>query len=244
MSAQITSKTSTFSNTVKQTFYGKLIILYILLVFGGIWHIFQVLQFLTTFLAAPLIIGLGLWLFLENQQLIKVGDDEQPNGLTIRQKFIMWSILVLFSGIFIEWAGVKTGLIFGEYIYGTNLPPYIGSVPVAIGFAWLGMLLASVTLGQKLFPHFFRGNSLQSAFLAATFMTLFDAFMEPAAIRLGYWTWHSGVIPLQNYGAWFLVSFSLTWIGFRMGLFQRKLSPLGIHAYAAQLIYFILVYFS
>jgi hypothetical protein len=238
------SKTSTFSNTVKQTIYGKLIILYVLLISGGIWHILQLLQSLMTFLAAPLIMGLGLWLFLENQQLMKAGDKEQPDRFTMQQKFIIWSILVLVSSIFIEWAGVKTGFIFGEYSYGKNLPPYIGSVPLAIGFAWLGMLLASITLGQKLFPRFNQGSAVQRAFLAATFMTLFDAFMEPAAIRLGYWTWHSGFVPLQNYAAWFLISFALTWTGFRMGLFRKKLSFLGIHAYAAQLIYFILVYFS
>lgn len=30
--------------------------------------------------------------------------------------------------------------------------------------------------------------------------------MEPVAIRLDYWTWHTPGIPLQNYAAWFITA--------------------------------------
>ncbi len=204
----------------------------------------QTFQFLMKIMAAPLIISLSLWLFLENRQLLTISETVNKKRLTERKKFMLWGILIITSSIIIEWAGVKSGVIFGDYSYGSTLPPYIEGVPLAIGFAWLGMLLASITLGQRVFPHFYQGNALRGSFLAGIIMTLFDAFMEPAAIRLGYWNWHSGIVPLQNYMAWFLISFILAYAGFRMGLFTRKLSIIGIHAYVTQLIYFILVYFS
>jgi hypothetical protein len=35
---------------------------------------------------------------------------------------------------------------------------------------------------------------------------MFDWIMEPVAIRLDYWTWAGGDIPMQNYFAWFVIA--------------------------------------
>jgi putative membrane protein len=42
--------------------------------------------------------------------------------------------------------------------------------------------------------------------LAGLLTVAFDWIMEPVAIRLDYWTWAGGDIPLQNYLAWFLIA--------------------------------------
>ena len=42
--------------------------------------------------------------------------------------------------------------------------------------------------------------------LAAALATAFDFLLEPVAVRLDYWRWRDGVIPLQNYVAWFLTA--------------------------------------
>jgi putative membrane protein len=38
-------------------------------------------------------------------------------------------------------------------------------------------------------------------------MVLVDIFIEMVAARLDYWHWDGGIIPLQNYIAWLIISF-------------------------------------
>jgi uncharacterized membrane protein len=219
----------------------KLIILYVLLVSGGLWHILGVFGSVMTLLASPLIIGLGVWLFFENWYLIPSRTGPKK---TARVQLLLWSLFVIICSIFIESLGVKTGFIFGAYQYGNNLPPYIGSVPIAIGFAWLAMLFSSISIVQKLVPKSW--YKLDIVFILGTtlFMTLFDIFMEPAATKLQYWTWENGQIPLKNYFAWFIISYIFAWIGVQFKVLTKNISTLGMHAYIAQFIYFILIYFS
>ena len=47
------------------------------------------------------------------------------------------------------------------------------------------------------------------AIFGASLATIFDALMEPVAVRLGYWQWSGGVIPWFNYASWWLVSLSM-----------------------------------
>jgi len=210
----------------------KIIVLYILLLAGGLWHMLGVLQTTMRVLAAPLLIALCLLLCFDYLH-------EQPN-----RKFIFWSIFVCVTCFFIELIGVKTGAIFGSYFYGTTLQPTIWNIPVAIGFAWLAMLISAAVMAQYLLPARFYETPFIAASSIAAFMVIFDLFMEPAATKLGYWTWKSENIPLQNYLAWFAFGFILSYIGLRLGLFIKKSSSLALHAYIAQLGYFVLVSLS
>ena len=72
-------------------------------------------------------------------------------------------------------------------------------------------------------------------------MVCFDLFMEPAAGILDYWTWVGNRIPLQNYLAWFGLSFVFAGIGIKVGLFSQPLPHIAFHFYFAQLLYFGLV---
>ena len=49
-------------------------------------------------------------------------------------------------------------------------------------------------------------EALAAVLLAAALATAFDFVLEPVAVRLDYWRWRDGVIPLQNYAAWFLTA--------------------------------------
>jgi putative membrane protein len=75
-------------------------------------------------------------------------------------------------------------------------------------------------------------------------MTLFDFFMEKAAVKLNYWTWESGTIPIQNYIAWFVLGFVFSILGLKLGLFKTKITSKAVHLYIAQLIYFLMVTFK
>jgi bisanhydrobacterioruberin hydratase len=78
-------------------------------------------------------------------------------------------------------------------------------------------------------------------FSVSVLMTLFDLVMEPAAVRLGYWTWQGGTIPLQNFISWFVLALLLTTAGSFMHLDKILASRRLVHFYLAPLLYFILV---
>lgn len=210
----------------------KILTLYLLLLAGGLWHILGVLQTTMRLLAAPLLIALCLLLCVEHFR-------EYPT-----RKFIFWCIFVCVIGFLIELIGVKTGDIFGSYFYGSTLQPRLWGIPIAIGFAWLAMLISAAAVSQYLLPVRFFKSPFINAITIALLMVVFDFSMEPAAAKLGYWTWKSENIPLQNYLAWFAFGFILSYIGLRLGLFIKKSPALALHAYISQLCYFTLVSLS
>lgn len=210
----------------------KVIGIYTLLLAGGLWHLLGVLQTTMRWLAAPMIIALCLLVCAE------------PRHAQRNRKFALWSAGVCLMTFMIELAGVKTGALFGSYVYGETLQPQLWNVPLAIGFAWLALIISATVVAQYLLPSRFLQKPAPAALLIALLMVIFDFFMEPAATKLGYWTWNTGAIPLQNYLAWFVFGFILSYIGLRLGLFIKKASTVAAHAYLAQLGYFMLVRWS
>ena len=207
--------------------------LYLFLGAGGLWHVLGVFQEVMRVLASPIMIGLGVWLFWECWRVYPRHE---------RPKFAIVSIGIVIVSFGIEWLGVRTGQIFGSYLYGQILQPSIGGVPISIGSAWFVMLIASTAVVQKVAPKFLaEGFGFIMAFLVALLMVCFDLLMEPAAVKLHYWTWVSGDIPLRNYLMWFGLSFIFAAIGLHTGLFRQLLPRIAIHFYFAQLIYFGLV---
>ncbi|UCE07652.1 MAG: carotenoid biosynthesis protein [bacterium] len=207
--------------------------LYFFLVAGGLWHVLGVFQTLMRILAAPLLIALSIIVFIVTYRLLK---DKK-----IRLKLLFWAILVLIGSFAVELFGVKTGNVFGQYVYGETLQPIVFGVPFAIGFAWLGMLLTSTAVAQRILPKFSNYHFMIRAVSISLLMVLFDIVMEPAAMKLGYWTWLGGSIPIQNFIAWFVISYFFVIIGLRMKLFKEKSPSIVFHAYFAQLIYFGMV---
>ena len=119
-----------------------------------------------------------------------------------------WTVVSLFTtaiaGFLIEVVGVHTGLIFGDYAYGTTLGWKLWDVPVVIGFNWLLLVWASGTLVSRL-----RLPRWGQAMVAATGMTVLDFLIEPVAMRLDFWQWVGASVPLRNYFGWWLTAFVL-----------------------------------
>ncbi|MDE0014865.1 MAG: carotenoid biosynthesis protein [Candidatus Poribacteria bacterium] len=206
--------------------------LYLLLGTGGLWHILSVLQGTMRVLASPIMFGLALWLFWECWRIYPTSE---------RSKFAIVSISVIVGSFGVEWLGVRTGVVFGAYVYGQTLGPSIGGVPISIGCAWFVMLIASTAVVQKIAPKSLAESRFKIAFLVALLMVCFDLLLEPAAVKLDYWTWMNDHIPLQNYLMWFGLSFIFATIGLQTGVFRRPLPRVAIHFYFAQLAYFGLV---
>ncbi len=124
-----------------------------------------------------------------------------------KRKISKWYLFIAFTfivGMAVEWIGVHTGYLFGNYEYGHNLGRKLDGIPYVIGFNWALIVICSATLAK----HFFRYSYLTPLF-ASLIMVGFDILMEPVAISSDFWTWNDGYIPIFNYVCWFLVGIFL-----------------------------------
>ncbi|MEE4310850.1 MAG: carotenoid biosynthesis protein [candidate division KSB1 bacterium] len=224
-------------DTIKRNSENILIgLTYFLLFCGGLWHILDVFQSLMRITAAPLLMGLAIMI-----SIVYLKKHTGTINGRFRISFCAWSAIVIVLCFMIEWAGVETGVIFGIYRYGDTLQPQIFDVPVAIGFAWLCMLLTSAAVVQSLTGRWSKLSPFILAALISFAMVLFDVVMEPAAVKLNYWTWIGDHIPVRNYIAWFVISYLFSMLAIAMEIFRNRLPRIAFHAYWAQLIYFALV---
>jgi len=142
------------------------------------------------------------------------------------------TFLVIFvGGYLVEYIGVHTGVLFGNYEYGTNMGPKIQGIPMVIGVNWFCVVLSSSALLYSL-----RLNIIFKAILAGALCTLMDFLLEPVAIKLNFWDWENHIIPLWNYMCWFGFSTFFSFVYFSLGKTHNK---------PAQSLYFIwIVFFS
>lgn len=146
----------------------------------------------------------------------------------------LYLFLVCSIGYGVEVLGIHTAFPFGSYRYGNTLGWKLLDVPLIIGVNWFllsysfGMLSAGLKCSQWI-----------QWTLAALGMTLLDVIIEPSAIFLNYWSWAGGHIPLQNYIAWFFISFGMQVIFTR--LLSRSSNPLSAALVVAQTLYFLIL---
>jgi putative membrane protein len=211
----------------------KIIMLYIFMLAGGLWHVLNILQDVMRLMASVTMILISLWLVYELRKY------QTDKGLF--QRTLVWLGMVYILSMGVENFGVRSGQIFGNYIYGDTLKPFIGDVPLVIGFAWINMLLASAGVVDLLLKGELIKRTALSVVLIAVLMVIFDIVMEPAAGQLDYWNWASYEIPLQNYIAWFILAMSFTTLGMLLRVLNFGVPKIISHAYFAQLGYFFLV---
>lgn len=138
-----------------------------------------------------------------------------PLALLLSAGFLIWfhrpkftlKMLLAFGFIFIfsflvEAIGVKTGLIFGEYIYGKGLGIKVLETPLMIGLNWLMLVYCTKIMAEGIFA-----SKTLSLLFAPLLMVIYDLVLEQAAPLLGMWSWAGGKIPIQNYISWYLLAF-------------------------------------
>ncbi len=185
-----------------------------------------------------------------------------PFNLLVMFFLLIWtlpekkpSVYWFFSGAFLvgigsEMIGVKTGFLFGQYHYGNILGFRINGVPLLIGIYWFIVVYASGMLANQL------RNMLSPAYAArrhvafskwlgssviidgAILATIFDFIMEPAAVKLGFWTWQNGEVPVMNYISWFLVSVVILFLFRKTNLRHHQFA---INLLVIQALFFLLL---
>lgn len=122
-------------------------------------------------------------------------------------RFWLFIGLSLLTGMTVEWIGVHTGLLFGDYHYGQVLGPKLFDVPLIIGVNWAMLSVVSAALLAALQLGFWL-----EVIVAAILMVFLDFLMEPVAVKLGFWYWKGGVIPIFNFVCWFFTSLLLQFV--------------------------------
>lgn len=115
--------------------------------------------------------------------------------------FISNFILIFTIGFGVEFLGVKTGLLFGNYHYGPTLGIQWLNVPLIIGVNWFVLAIGARGCANRITK-----NTSFQALCAALFMVGLDFLIEPIAMKYEFWDWHQNEVPIQNYFMWFLVS--------------------------------------
>jgi len=166
---------------------------------GTLWH---VLDF-----SRPYVIALTPWLLLV-LGIVTLVVAVRDQGVSL----LAWVLPAYLLTFGLEVLGVATGLVFGPYYYGTVLGAHLFGVPPLIGFNWVLVVLGASLFSRRTLR---LTHPVPGALVAAVLCVVFDWIMEPLAIRLGYWTWIGGAIPLRNYVAWFLIAYGAslpTWL--------------------------------
>lgn len=135
--------------------------------------------------------------------------------------FFSFFLIAFFTGMGVEMIGVNTARLFGMYRYGPLLGAKINGVPWLIGLNWFVLVFSSGIVMNRLHewvklkyedadmvvpPLIEKLSLIIDGALLATF---FDWVMEPVAVKLEFWEWQGGRVPVFNYACWFAVSMLL-----------------------------------
>jgi carotene biosynthesis associated membrane protein len=111
-------------------------------------------------------------------------------------------------GLLAETVGVRTGIPFGHYAYGSSLGPKVLRVPLVIPLAWAMFAYPCLLVGQRL------ASGWCAVIIGSLALASWDLFLDPQMVAAHHWTWHQGGpalngIPLANTAGWLAVSLLL-----------------------------------
>ena len=153
-----------------------------------------------------------------------------------KDKFFLFAFLIFVLGILVESIGTNTGILFGDYKYGTTLGAKVFGVPLIIGVNWATMVVCSSTLVYRL-----KLNLIWKSVLAAILMTSLDFLIEPVAVKLDFWSWARGEIPIYNYICWFVISLPMHYFYMKWNLVENNSVPKAVFVLLA--IFFLVLNF-
>lgn len=161
-----------------------------------------------------------------------------------KDTFLLIQLAAIFLASFLlEYVGVNTGQIFGNYTYGNALGPKLGNTPILIGINWVIVAYSSLHLVQTISTKLkLRLNALIGAGIAALAMVALDLLIEPIAPKLDFWGFKNLQVPLQNYTAWFFFGFIFCYWLIKAGIIQNN--PMGWRVYLVQFIFFLILNLS
>lgn len=151
-----------------------------------------------------------------------------------RKSIIVLALVTATVSFIMEYAGVKTGMIYGEYHYGAVLgPKALDTVPWLIPLSWFMFMYVSSMTVDAAFGGRYAGLSAPFLFaiLDSAAMTALDVLIDPLWVTRGTWTWTAVQslpagsvfygIPVQNYFGWLLTTI-IIFVPYRIIFFRNK----------------------
>jgi len=167
----------------------------------------------------------------------------------VNKAFIIFCGASFLIGFFSEVIGINTGIIFGDYVYGTVLGPKWMGVPFTIGLQWIVVTYCSGISMHMLYQKAKQVNRLPAILNSKTgafvwivaggslLAVLFDWILEPMAIGLDYWKWQTADIPLLNYTTWAMVSLLILSLFYFLPF--KKQNLFAVRLFIIQILFFI-----
>lgn len=154
---------------------------------------------------------------------------------TKNKRILFVSTILYLSGFFVEVLGVNTGLIFGDYSYGSGLGWKVFNTPLMIGLNWVLLIYTSASFLQSL------GWKKPAVIMGgASMMLIYDLILEQVAPVMDMWTWSEANVPVQNYISWWLIAALMHLL---VASNQLKLkNKLALPVFLIQFIFFILIF--
>jgi putative membrane protein len=155
-------------------------------------------------------VGTCLFLFQETRPLFKL---LTPLSLILSlgvvlvfhrdwsRKWMLAFVIVFMASLLAEIIGVRTGLLFGEYVYGKTLGVKILDAPLMIGLNWLLLVYCTAAIAN----HASINKSVR-IFFGAGLMVVYDLVLEYVAPVMDMWSWEDPYPGLRNFIMWFLLS--------------------------------------
>lgn len=145
--------------------------------------------------------------------------------------FGLWIFGVFWGGYLLELVGVHTGLLFGDYNYGSTLGPKVAAVPPLMGLLWVMIAYMAGIMAQNMTT-----SMWLRVVVGALLMVFLDILIEPVAMEYDFWYWTSHRIPLSNYLTWFLVGGVMQYAFHQ--IHQEKRNPIAYPLYLIQFGFF------
>ena len=179
-------------------------------------------------LLTPLVLLLSLAL------LIWYDRDRRKGGQLNR---ILFYLFVFTAGFLVEMWGVKTGALFGSYLYGSGLGPKIYGTPPLIGLNWVLMIyLTSAIFTPQ------RRNLLNGIVWPSLLMVGYDLSIEQVEPKIDMWSWQIDMVPLKNFLMWGLLAVIFHTLRYRMKVRDRNVMALPL--FVVQTLFFLLILLS
>ncbi|HLW09386.1 MAG TPA: carotenoid biosynthesis protein [Fermentimonas sp.] len=151
-----------------------------------------------------------------------------------QHKRVFYYSFVFVAGFLVEMWGVNTGVLFGDYLYGSGLGPKVVGTPPIIGLNWVLMIYLTSAIFSPL-----KRNLLNGIIWPSLLMVGYDVIMEQVAPTMNMWSWKNDIVPLQNYLMWGILA--LFFHSVRYALNLRDRNQMALPLFVVQTLFFLLI---
>lgn len=149
-------------------------------------------------------------------------------------KRVFYYSFVFVAGFLVEMWGVNTGVLFGDYLYGSGLGPKVVGTPPIIGLNWVLMIYMTSAIFSPL-----KRNLLNGIVWPSLLMVGYDVIMEQVAPIMNMWSWENDIIPLQNYLMWGILALFFHSVRYALKLSDRN--QMALPLFVVQTLFFLLI---